>query len=70
MKKLPEEFEGFTLFDLFKELTCLGKNTEQYITFSVPIEKDVRRIDKRGKGITKKISCRFHFVDSARFMAS
>ena len=31
IKELAEEFE--------KQLTCLGENTEKYITFSVPIEK-------------------------------
>ena len=29
------------------------KNTEKYITFTVPTEKDVTRIDKNGEGITK-----------------
>ena len=38
MKELAEEFEG--------EFKCLGENTEKYITFSVPIKKE----------ITKKIS--------------
>ena len=31
MKELEEEFEG--------QFTCLGKNTEKYITSSTPIEK-------------------------------
>ena len=39
MKESAEEFK--------KEFTCLGENTEQYITFTVPIEKEVKRIDKR-----------------------
>ena len=33
IKKLAEEFKG--------EFECLGENTEKYITFSVPIEKEV-----------------------------
>ena len=41
MKELAEEFEG--------QFICLGKNTEIYITFSIPIEKEVARIDKNGK---------------------
>ena len=53
IKKLSEEFEGFTLIDLFEEFTCLGKNTEKYITFLVPIENDIQRIDKKGKEIAK-----------------
>ena len=59
---LPEESE--------KQFTCLGEHTEKYITFSVSIEKVVPRIDKKGKEITKTISYRLQFIDSARFMAS
>ena len=33
----------------FKKITCLGENTEKYITFTVPIEKEVKRIDKNGQ---------------------
>ena len=33
IKELVEEFK--------KELTCLEENTEKYITFTVPIEKEV-----------------------------
>ena len=33
IKKLGEEFEG--------QFKCLGENTEQYITFSVPIKKEL-----------------------------
>ena len=36
--------------------TCLGQNTEKYITFRVPIEKEVTRIDKNGEGISKNMS--------------
>ena len=62
IKELGEEFE--------KQFTCLGENAEKYITFSVLIEKEVTRIDKNGEEITKTISCRLQFIDSARFMAS
>ena len=44
IKELVEECEG--------QFTGLGKNTEKYITFFVPIEKKVTRIDKNGKEIT------------------
>ena len=37
-----------------KQFTCLQENTEKYITFTVPIEKEVMRIDKNGEEITKK----------------
>ena len=36
------------------EFTCLEENPEKYITFTVPIEKQVTRINKNGKEITKK----------------
>ena len=38
--------------------------------FSVPIEKEVAKIDKNGNEITKTISYRLQFTDSARFIAS
>ena len=39
------------------------------MTFAIPIEKEVTRIDKNGEEITKNISCILQFIDSARFMA-
>ena len=50
-----KEFEG--------NFECLGKNTEKYITFSVPIKK---KIENKDLEITYKIK----FIDSYRFMAS
>ena len=35
IKELAEEFEG--------EFECLGENTEKYITFSVPIKKEIKK---------------------------
>ena len=61
-KKLAEEFK--------KQLTCLGENTEKYITFTVPIENQVTRIDKSGEKISKNISYILQFIDGTRFMAS
>ena len=60
--ELAEEFK--------KQFTCLGENTEKYMTFTVPIEKEVTRIDKNGERITKNISYILQFIDSARFMAN
>ena len=62
MKELAEE--------LLKRFTCLGENTEKYITFAVPIEKEVRRTDKNGEEITTNIYYILQFIDSTRFMAS
>ena len=32
-----------------KQFTCLGENAEKYITFTVPIEKQVTKIDKKNR---------------------
>ena len=53
-----------------KQFTCLSENTEKYITFSVPIQEKVKRIDKNEEEITKTISFRLQFIDSARYMVS
>ena len=55
MKQLVEEFHW--------QLTCLLK-------FSDPEGKEVTRIDKKGKEITKTESDRVQFIDSARSMIS
>ena len=62
VKELAEEFK--------KQFTCLRGNTEKYIIFKVPIEKEVTRIDKNGEEITKNISYILQFIDSARSVAS
>ena len=53
-----------------KQFTCLGENTEKYITFTVPIEKEVTRIDKSGEEITRNISYILQFIGTAPFMVS
>ena len=62
VKELVEEFEG--------EFECLGENTEKYITFSVPIKKEITKKDKDGNDKTRKISCKINFIDNVRFMSS
>ena len=57
IKNLAEEFEG--------EFTCLGENTEKYITFSVPIKKDITT-----KDMILKISYKIKFIDSYRFIST
>ena len=51
-------------------MTCLGETLEKCITFTVPIEKKVARIDKNGEGITKNISNILQCINTGRFMAS
>ena len=53
INKLAKEFDG--------QLECLGENTGKYITFSVPISKEL----DNAKIITYKLK----FIDSFRFMS-
>ena len=80
-KKTPRVFNNESNYDynciikelgkeFFKKITYLEENTEKCITFTVPIKKEVTRIDKNGEEITKNISQILQFTDSARFMAS
>ena len=62
IKELAEKFKV--------QYTCLGENTEKYITFSVPIDKGIKRNGTNGEEITKTISNRLQFIDNARFMAT
>ena len=45
IKELAQNFK--------KQFMCLGENTEKYITFKVPKEKEVTRIDKMEKKLQK-----------------
>ena len=59
---MAEEFEG--------EFECLGENTEKYITFSVPIKKEITKKDKNGNDEITKISYKIKLIDSFRFMST
>ena len=48
IKKTAEEIK--------KQFTCLGENTEKYVKLTVPLEKEVTRVDKNGEEITKNLS--------------
>ena len=62
MKELAEVFQG--------EFVCLGENTEQYITSSVPIKKEIIKKDNDGNDKATKVSCKIKFIDSFIFMLS
>ena len=62
IKELAEEFK--------RELDCLGENTEKYITFSVPIKKEITKKDKDGNDKITTISYKIKFIDSFRFMST
>ena len=71
LKKIPIAFQNGPNYDydfIQKVLTEEFENAEKYITFTVPIEKEVTRIDKNGEEITKMYLNRIQFIDSARFM--
>ena len=53
IKELAEEFKG--------EFTCLGENTEKYISFSVPIKKD------HNDDTNELMTYRIKFIDTYRF---
>ena len=67
-KKIPVAFHNGSNYDnrfiikelleeLKKQLACTGENIEKYITFKIPIEKEVTRLDKkRGTNYKKYIS--------------
>ena len=57
IKELVKEFDG--------NFECLGENTEKYITFSVPLKKEIKN-KKKNIEITYKIK----FIDSYRFMST
>ena len=48
IKELANEFEG--------KFECLGENTEKYKTFSIPLAKEVIKIDKDGNESVVTIS--------------
>ena len=62
IKGLAEEFEG--------EFECLGENTEKHISSSVPIKKEITKIDQGDSYKIMKISYKIKFIDSFRFMSS
>ena len=62
IKELANEFE--------RQFECLGENTEEYKTFSIPVVMEVTNIDKDGNESVVIISYKIKFVDSATFMAT
>ena len=48
INELAEKFEG--------QFTCLGKNTQKYIVFSVAITNEVKRIGKNGKIVSAALN--------------
>ena len=62
IKELPNECKG--------KFECPRENTEKFKTFTVPIEKVIKKIDRDdNEGITT-VFYKIKFIDSARFMTS
>ena len=56
IKELANEFDG--------KFECLGENTEKYKKFSIPIEKEVTKIDNDRNESVKTMSFKVKFIDS------
>ena len=57
IKELVKEFDG--------NFECLGENTEKYITFSVPLNKEIKNKNK-----IIEVTYKIKFIDSYRFMST
>ena len=57
IKELVRGFDG--------NFECLGENTEKYITFSVPLKKEIKNKNK-----IIEITYKIKFIDSYRFMST
>ena len=79
--EIPVVFHNSSNYDyhfIIKELAnkskgqseCLEENTKKNKTFSVPIEKEVTKINKDGNESVVTISYKIKFIDSARFMST
>ena len=62
IKEPAQEYEN--------QSNCLGENTAKYLIFSVPMEKEVIKFDRKGKEIPKTTCYRLQFINSTIFMSS
>ena len=54
MKKLGNEFKG--------QFECLAENTKKYKPFSVPIAKEMKKVDNDGKEDVKTVSYKINLL--------
>ena len=52
------------------QFECTRENQEKYKTFSIPIKREIIKIDNDDNETVETISCKIKSIDSARFMAS
>ena len=62
IKELAYTFEG--------QLECLGENKEKQKTFSIPIKKEITKINKDGNESIETLSYRIKFINRMRFMGT
>ena len=62
IEELVEEFK--------KQFTCLGESTGKYITFTVPVETEVTRIDKMENKLQKLYLTYYNLLIVQDFMES
>ena len=62
IKELANEFE--------RQFECLEENKEKYKTFSVPVKREIEKIDKDGNESVETISYKIIIIDSMRFNAT
>ena len=62
IKELANKFDG--------QFECLRENKEKYKNFSVPIKKEIRKIDKDSNDSVETISYKIKFIDRMEFMTT
>ena len=62
IKESANEFE--------EQFECLRQNKEKYKTFSVPVKKEITKIDKDGNESFETISCKIKLIANMRSMAT
>ena len=68
--KLPVVFhEGSNSDYHFSPLECIGENSEIYKSFSVPIKKEVVKIDEDGNKSVETISYKIEFINDMSLFA-
>ena len=62
VKELANKFE--------EQLECLRENTKSFKTFSFPLEKEIRKVDKDGNESVETIPHKIKFIDNTIVMTS
>ena len=68
-KNIPVIFHNGSTKEFEGQLECFGENTEKCITFSVPVNKEITKIDKDDNDKIVNVSYKLKFIDSFIFMS-